>query len=597
DVSGTVQQHEVTVTESSTAPSSISALDSICNGETVTLTAVGGVLGTDAVYQWSDDAGFNNLISNGADSSYITVSPSATTTYYVRISSTSTACSNISDSVRSKTVVIYTPSNVPTTLTSSNYAPCYGEEITLTQVNGSLNSHLAYFEWATDEQFTNVIDTTHSNSLNVTITEPTTYYVRLVDSCTGTSQPVSTNVSWVQASDVIYGDDIVPTTTHASICTVDDYNWHYFVDATGRVLGAINSHGQNLGGVKFTVTKQTFSKFINPNNTCELGGEWFVWRTFTVTPEINPDTTNTIGFKLFITKDEYLDHKTRTDNETGMYPACFGETNDASDLQVSGFFLNESGDTASMASYVRNIYKGVSPVLRDNNEDVYEYQYEMVLYSSDKSRFNHARRADYADSTTFYLHNSTGRGAILPVELTTFTAEPVNEGVLVSWATASEHNNDRFEVLRSTDGVNFSVVGIVSGNGSTNTPHQYNFLDTDVSTGIYYYQLNQIDYDATETKSRIVSVEIKGEQVLNIGLFYPNPTQNLSSVIVTSPKVDKMTFTLLSIDGKQVFTKVYPLAIGENKIDVNLNSVPAGSYIGFFQTQGQTYNRKLVVQE
>ena len=58
-------------------------------------------------------------------------------------------------------------------------------------------------------------------------------------------------------------------------------------------------------------------------------------------------------------------------------------------------------------------------------------------------------------------------GSPLPVELLNFEAQAVNnEYVQLDWSTATEINNDGFEVLRSTDGVNFERIAWVDGNGN-----------------------------------------------------------------------------------------------------------------------------------
>ena len=72
----------ITVSNPSQAPTSISATaTTICNGTSTTLTVVGGSLGTNGTWRWYTDAGFT--ISAGTGTSII-VSPSASTTYYVR---------------------------------------------------------------------------------------------------------------------------------------------------------------------------------------------------------------------------------------------------------------------------------------------------------------------------------------------------------------------------------------------------------------------------------------------------------------------------------------------------------------------------------
>lgn len=56
--------------------------------------------------------------------------------------------------------------------------------------------------------------------------------------------------------------------------------------------------------------------------------------------------------------------------------------------------------------------------------------------------------------------------APLPVTLTTFSATAARQAVDLKWATASEKNNQGFEIQRSADGREFSKLGTVAGAGS-----------------------------------------------------------------------------------------------------------------------------------
>jgi hypothetical protein len=56
--------------------------------------------------------------------------------------------------------------------------------------------------------------------------------------------------------------------------------------------------------------------------------------------------------------------------------------------------------------------------------------------------------------------------APLPVQLTIFTAEAVGSAARLTWRTASELNNARFEVEASTDGRTFAHLGNVAGHGT-----------------------------------------------------------------------------------------------------------------------------------
>jgi hypothetical protein len=69
---------------------------------------------------------------------------------------------------------------------------------------------------------------------------------------------------------------------------------------------------------------------------------------------------------------------------------------------------------------------------------------------------------DGFDATVYTLDFS----GIIPVELTSFTAQALDEVVYLKWTTATEQNNLGFEVERRTDG-DYSKIGFISGHGTT----------------------------------------------------------------------------------------------------------------------------------
>jgi len=107
----------------------------------------------------------------------------------------------------------------------------------------------------------------------------------------------------------------------------------------------------------------------------------------------------------------------------------------------------------------------------------------------------------------------------LPVELTDFTAVLVEEDVVLNWNTASEDNNDRFEIERSFDGVYFEYIGEVAGSGTVSVPVAYTFKDIEVENlGEYelYYRLKQVDTDGTSDYSNVEFIYIDGSLALNL---------------------------------------------------------------------------------
>jgi hypothetical protein len=123
-----------------------------------------------------------------------------------------------------------------------------------------------------------------------------------------------------------------------------------------------------------------------------------------------------------------------------------------------------------------------------------------------------------------YVFKPTSGG--LPVDLVYFEAKAIdNQQALLHWQTASELNNNYFDVERSYDAIHWEWVGKVVGNGTTNQLEDYNFIDKTIakSQQTAYYRLNQIDYDGAHeyTDIRSVSFTVKAN-AFEIAA-YPNP--------------------------------------------------------------------------
>ncbi len=126
----------------------------------------------------------------------------------------------------------------------------------------------------------------------------------------------------------------------------------------------------------------------------------------------------------------------------------------------------------------------------------------------------------------FTLGNKVSGTNPLPIELLYFTATPVdNKVVNLDWATASEINNQQYDIERSIDGVNFEYLTTIKayGNGNSVTKQVYKTVDEKPYMGISYYRLKQIDFSGEYKYAEMVSVNITGKSFIN---FYPNPAQD-----------------------------------------------------------------------
>lgn len=106
-----------------------------------------------------------------------------------------------------------------------------------------------------------------------------------------------------------------------------------------------------------------------------------------------------------------------------------------------------------------------------------------------------------ADVNTGKNPNGFAALSMLPVRFTSFVAKKAGNKVNLSWSTAQEINNNRFEIEKSLDGDNWQTIAMVLGAGTTNNVSNYSYTDQQVKDGTLYYRIRQVDMDGKTTVS------------------------------------------------------------------------------------------------
>jgi hypothetical protein len=120
-------------------------------------------------------------------------------------------------------------------------------------------------------------------------------------------------------------------------------------------------------------------------------------------------------------------------------------------------------------------------------------------------------------------------GTVIPVELTSFTAQQSFGNVTLLWSTATELNNKGFQIERKSQQDDWKVLGFIKGVGTTTAAQNYSFVDKPGNSGKYSYRLKQIDFDGTFAYSDAIEVEIRPTEFI-LHDNYPNPF-NPSTII------------------------------------------------------------------
>ncbi len=164
---------------------------------------------------------------------------------------------------------------------------------------------------------------------------------------------------------------------------------------------------------------------------------------------------------------------------------------------------------------------------------------------------------------------------IIPVELTSFTASVNESDVTLNWVTATEINNQGFEIERNS-GSGFEKIGYVAGFGTSSETHSYTFVDNSLNGGTYTYRLKQIDLDGSFEYSDAVETDVTVPDVFALEQNYPNPFNPSTQIDFSLAADSRVTLNVYSLLGEKVATLVNSnLTAGSHQINfdaANLNS-------------------------
>jgi len=187
-------------------------------------------------------------------------------------------------------------------------------------------------------------------------------------------------------------------------------------------------------------------------------------------------------------------------------------------------------------------------------------------------------------------------GYIVPVEFTSFTAISSGDDVELSWATATETNNQGFEIERNIAGSSFEQVGYVAGYGTTTEPKAYSFIDSKLETGNYTYRLKQIDFDGTFTYSDEVNLEVEIPLVYALEQNYPNPFNPSTTIKYSIPEDGFVKLAVYNLLGEEITTLINnEQKAGRYEVVFNASRFSSGVYIYRLESKNFLSIKKMVL--
>jgi hypothetical protein len=148
-------------------------------------------------------------------------------------------------------------------------------------------------------------------------------------------------------------------------------------------------------------------------------------------------------------------------------------------------------------------------------------------------------------------------GTLYPVELLSFTAELLPQGVQLEWETAREVNNHGFEVQRRTgDADIWKVMTFIPASFAPGDGFTYRWLDTNPGAGEIMYRLRQMDVDGSSEYSPVLSVNGGTAAATTLSEISPQPIQRGSEgrVAVRSALSQNIRIVIFDMLGRPLHT-------------------------------------------
>jgi hypothetical protein len=186
---------------------------------------------------------------------------------------------------------------------------------------------------------------------------------------------------------------------------------------------------------------------------------------------------------------------------------------------------------------------------------------------------------------------------MLPIELLSFSAICKNGSNQIFWQTASETNNEKFQIFHSLDGENFKEIAEIKGAGTSSEVNKFNYSHINAPLGKNYYKLRQIDFDGNYTDSKVVVFDGRCANLnFNTESIYYNAVNNMLNLTLNSLVDERGCFSLLDVSGRIIFKESFNINKHTDLYTFSMPLLSNGVYLVTLSDDGGgQYSQKIVI--
>jgi|GEM_PF-5570815 len=365
------------------------------------------------------------------------------------------------------------------------------------------------------------------------------------------------------------------TAVEAEACNVSGNAWYNLYDkVTGLLIGSVNPQGQNLGNVTMTLyNEKDNAAAIMANNNLNQFNMNYLHKSFVINSSNAPVSNvnvrfyytdrdlftmkNAIGCSNCTASDMVVSHVSNVSSD------CNASNNMGGNLRL--YWSKNPANTVSETMHVQSYLQSPANAMYGN------VNLQTVGGSNSQGTALGGRYFEIVTSSFSEFRMHMAPNIPLPATMNTFDVQLVNDQSELTWETMQETNVLHFEVEKSNDAKNWSLLKTVQANGNSTTPSQYETLDQTPGIGKTYYRIKTLDIDGKFQYSIVKDVYRHASGSITM---YPNPANHTLYVSTDNIQLPA-TLQIVSLDGKILSQSTLLNTINT----LNVASLYAGMYL------------------
>lgn len=336
-------------------------------------------------------------------------------------------------------------------------------------------------------------------------------------------------------------------------------------------------------------------------------------------------TLNSIPFEMQITGagvgGDYIDFSTYGTPASNLpwptmvshFQAADGSLVDNSPNVINRFWVNDAEDYTTRPNVVMafgyddpNDFAGLNPGIAPGSMVAQRFRTSdntwggsfsgsSLYFGTDNASLSRVENAVVTSADMWEAWTLSTTQILLPVELIAFQTKCYGDYAEISWATASELNNDYFQIERSINGQNWELIATVKGQGTTNNENHYSIKDQNPRGAIAYYRLRQVDFDGAQELFPIKSLQPCGE---NNGIEIISHNDGNYHVVINSDNLGEYHIDLFDMSGKQIRnTRTVHVDGGENMFLFDDSHAATGVYMVRVRNNQEQITKRIVIHK